>query len=287
MVNTDNTQAPALEMPSGTRLGFIGAGNMARSLIGGLRARGMDVNNIAASDPSSECLAAVQKLGVQTLTSNAELVAKSEVVVLAVKPQVMIEVVQGVAGALAARKPLLVSIAAGINCDSLLRWSGVSDLPIVRCMPNTPALLQCGATGLFANSNVDAKQRELAAALLEAVGLALWVEEESQLDAVTALSGSGPAYFFLLMEQMQRVGEQLGLPAEVASALTVQTALGAARMANESGSDVATLRANVTSPNGTTHAAIENFLHNDFARIVEEALLAAQQRSVAMARELG
>ncbi|MGB5324122.1 MAG: pyrroline-5-carboxylate reductase [Pseudomonadales bacterium] len=287
MASTANAQVEAAEIPASTRLGFIGAGNMARSLIGGLRARGMDAGNIAASDPSGDCLAAVKKLGVQALTSNIEVVAQSDVVVLAVKPQVMGEVVKGIAGALAQRRPLLVSIAAGIDCDALQRWSGVDDLPIVRCMPNTPALLQCGATGLFANRNVDEKQRELAMALLEAVGLALWVAEETQLDAVTALSGSGPAYFFLLMEQMQRVGEKLGLPADVASALTVQTALGAARMASESGSDVATLRANVTSPNGTTHAAIENFLQNDFARIVEEALRAAQQRSVAMARELG
>ncbi|MBT8139786.1 MAG: pyrroline-5-carboxylate reductase [Gammaproteobacteria bacterium] len=260
---------------------------MARSLIGGLCAQGVSPASIATSDLSPECLQAAAKFGVQTMSSNQDLVAQSDVVLLAVKPQVMAEVVQGVARQLAKRKPLLVSIAAGISCSSLLRWSAVPGLPIVRCMPNTPALLQCGATGLYASGDVSGRQRKLAEALLAAVGVALWVEKEGQLDAVTAVSGSGPAYFFLLMEHMQRVGEQLGLSKDVARELTVQTALGAARMAQEAGDDVATLRANVTSPNGTTHAAIESFMDNDFDKLVEQALSAAARRSIALAEELG
>lgn len=284
-MSADIKQAIAT-LPKGTKIGFVGAGNMARSLIGGLCARGVDPGSIAASDPSAQCLEAARQLGVATLTSNSELVNRSNVVVLAVKPQVMKTVLQDASDAVQDGRPLLVSIAAGITCASLEKWSGAEKPAVVRCMPNTPALLQCGATGLYANEHVSGEQRALAEALLSAVGIAVWVDREEQLDAVTALSGSGPAYFFLLMEQMQKIGEQMGLPADVARALTVQTALGAARMAGEGTQDVATLRANVTSPNGTTHAAIETFLQNGFEELVNKALGAAQKRSVELAGEL-
>ena len=271
---------------SNVRLGFIGAGNMARSLIGGLLKQGFDAQHIIASDPSAQCLQMVRDLGAQTAESNAALVASVDVVVLAVKPQVMADVLQPLAPLISQHKVLLVSIAAGINCASLSAWSSPT-APIVRCMPNTPALLQCGATGLYANARVSSQQRDLAQSILEAVGLAIWVDSEDQLDAVTALSGSGPAYFFLLMELMQANGEQLGLSAPMARALTLQTALGAAKMALDAEVDTATLRAQVTSPNGTTEAAIKSFQSNDFSKLVEQALNAAHQRSIDLAKELG
>jgi len=271
---------------SNVRLGFIGAGNMARSLIGGLLKQGFDAQHIIASDPSAQCLQMVRDLGAQTAENNAALVASVDVVVLAVKPQVMADVLQPLAPLISQHQVLLVSIAAGINCASLAAWSSLS-ASIVRCMPNTPALLQCGATGLYANAGVSSQQRDLAQSILEAVGLAIWVDSEDQLDAVTALSGSGPAYFFLLMELMQANGEQLGLSAPMARALTLQTALGAAKMALDAEVDTATLRAQVTSPNGTTEAAIKSFQSNDFSKLVEQALNAAHQRSIDLAKELG
>ena len=268
------------------KLGFVGAGNMARSLIGGLLKQGLSANHIMTSDPSAECQDAARALGVNVLPDNAALVAKADVLVLAVKPQVMKEVVVPLVGSLAKRKPLVISIAAGINSDAIKTWSGV-DLPIVRCMPNTPALVQLGATGLFANGFVSAEQKVLAQAMLEAVGIALWVEREEQLDAVTALSGSGPAYYFLLMELMQKSGEALGLSPEAASELTLQTALGAAKMAIESDVDAAELRRRVTSPNGTTQAAIESFQASGIESAVANALKAAHQRSIELSRQLG
>jgi pyrroline-5-carboxylate reductase len=267
------------------RIAFIGAGNMATSLIGGLIARGVPAENIKASEPAAEQRQRIaREHGIVVFEDNAAAVQGAEIVVLAVKPQVMKDVCLALAPALPA-EALIISIAAGIPCASLARWLG--DKAIVRCMPNTPALLHEGASGLYANARTSAAQRAQAETLLEAVGLALWLDEEAQIDAVTAVSGSGPAYFFLLMEAMTAAGERLGLSAETASLLARQTAFGAARMALVSDFEPAELRRRVTSPNGTTEAAIKAFQAGGFEALVDQALQAAAHRSAELAEQLG
>ncbi len=270
---------------SKTRIAFIGAGNMAASLIGGLRAKGLEAAQIRASDPGEETRARVSaEHGIETFADNAQAIDGADVVVLAVKPQAMKAVCEAIRPSL---KPdqLVVSIAAGITCASMNNWLGAQ--PIVRCMPNTPALVRQGASGLFATAEVSTEQRQQAQELLSAVGIALWLNEEQQLDAVTAVSGSGPAYFFLLIEAMTAAGVKLGLPADIAAQLTLQTALGAAHMAVSSDVDAAELRRRVTSPAGTTEAAIKSFQANGFEALVEKALGAAAHRSAEMAEQLG
>ena len=270
---------------SKTRIAFIGAGNMAASLIGGLRAKGLDAAQIRASDPGEETRARVSaEHGIEVFADNAQAIEGADVVVLAVKPQAMKTVCEAIRPSL---KPgqLVVSIAAGITCASMNNWLGAQ--PIVRCMPNTPALLRQGVSGLFATAEVSVEQRQQAQDLLSAVGIALWLNEEQQLDAVTAVSGSGPAYFFLLIEAMTAAGVKLGLPADIAARLTVQTALGAAHMAVASDVDAAELRRRVTSPAGTTEAAIKSFQADGFEALVEKALGAAAHRSAEMAEQLG
>ena len=270
---------------SKTRIAFIGAGNMAASLIGGLRAKGLEAAQIRASDPGAETRAKVAaEHGIAVFADNAEAVKDADVVVLAVKPQAMKTVCEAIRPSLKPNQ-LVVSIAAGITCASMDNWLGAQ--PIVRCMPNTPALLRQGVSGLFATAQVSAEQRQQAEELLSAVGIALWLDEEQQLDAVTALSGSGPAYFFLLIEAMTAAGMKLGLPADIAAQLTVQTALGAAHMAVVSDVDAAELRRRVTSPAGTTEAAIKSFQAGGFEALVEKALGAAAHRSAEMAEQLG
>ena len=270
---------------SNTRIAFIGAGNMATSLIGGLRAQGVDAALIRASDPGAEQRAKVAaEHGIELFADNAQAIEGAEVVLIAVKPQMMKAVCEALRPSL---KPgqLVVSIAAGITCASMNKWLG--EHPIVRCMPNTPALLRQGVSGLYATARVSSEQREQAGQLLSAVGIVLWLDDEKQLDAVTAVSGSGPAYFFLLIEAMTAAGEKLGLPRETAAQLTLQTALGAALMATGSDVDAAELRRRVTSPAGTTEAAIKSFQAGGFEALVETALTAAAHRSAEMAEQLG
>lgn len=270
---------------SKTRIAFIGAGNMAASLIGGLRAQGLEAQQIRASDPGEETRARISaEHGIETFADNGQAVAGADVVVLAVKPQAMKAVCEALRPSLAPNQ-VVVSIAAGITCASMTQWLGQQ--PIVRCMPNTPALLRQGVSGLYATAQVTEQQRQQAEALLSAVGIALWLDEEQQLDAVTAVSGSGPAYFFLLIEAMTAAGEKLGLPRETAAKLTLQTALGAAHMAVSSDVDAAELRRRVTSPAGTTEAAIKSFQVGGFEALVEKALGAAAHRSAEMAEQLG
>ncbi|NMZ28461.1 pyrroline-5-carboxylate reductase [Pseudomonas protegens] len=268
-----------------TRIAFIGAGNMAASLIGGLRAKGLEASQIRASDPGEQTRAKVAaEHGIQVFADNAEAIEGVDVIVLAVKPQAMKAVCQALRPSLKPQQ-LMVSIAAGITCSSMNSWLGAQ--PIVRCMPNTPALLRQGVSGLYATAEVSAQQRQQAEELLSAVGIALWLDQEQQLDAVTAVSGSGPAYFFLLIEAMTAAGEKLGLPRETAAQLTLQTALGAAHMAVSSDVDAAELRRRVTSPAGTTEAAIKSFQAGGFEALVEKALGAAAHRSAEMAEQLG
>ncbi|QQD18420.1 pyrroline-5-carboxylate reductase [Spongiibacter nanhainus] len=267
-------------------IGFIGGGNMAASIIGGLLASGVPGNHIRVGEPNAKSRDKLQALGdIQVGADNDAVISQSDIVVLAVKPQVMRSVLESLATPLRERRPLLISIAAGVTTGAMNDWLG-DNLAIVRCMPNTPALLQSGATGLFANAAVSDTQRQQAGAILEAVGLAVWVEKEVQLDAVTAVSGSGPAYFFLMMEAMQASGEKLGLDADTARQLTLQTALGAARMALEGDVDVAELRRRVTSPNGTTERAIGLFEQGGLRQLVEQALTGARDRADELAKEL-
>ncbi|MEE8058808.1 MAG: pyrroline-5-carboxylate reductase [Pseudomonadales bacterium] len=272
---------PTLSKPS---IAFIGAGNMANSIIGGLVAKGFAAGSIIASDPYPESLATLRKVAqVRTTDNNHDAIADADVVVLAVKPQVMKSILEDLAPAAQHHKPLFISIAAGIESRSLDKWLG-GKMAIVRCMPNTPALVQTSATALFANSLVSKQQRQLADQILHAVGIALWVSDEKQLDAVTAVSGSGPAYFFLVMEAMQAAGEQLGLSADVAKQLTLQTALGAAQMAIASDVDTAELRRRVTSPGGTTEEAIKVFEQEGLQELFNKALTACRDRSEELAK---
>lgn len=267
------------------RIAFIGAGNMAASLIGGLLAKGVQANNIHASEPDAGRRTQLeQDLGIRTHADNTAACSGTDIVVLAVKPQIMREVCQALAPALQPGQ-LVISIAAGITCASLQHW--LQHQAVVRCMPNTPALLQQGISGLYAAPAVTAGQRTLAGQVLDAVGESVWVDEEPLLDAVTAVSGSGPAYFFLLVEAMTDAGIKLGLPAATAAKLASRTALGAAQMACQSDVDVATLRARVTSPQGTTDAAIRSFEADGFRPMVDRALQAAADRSQELAKELG
>ncbi|MDM1708531.1 pyrroline-5-carboxylate reductase [Thiopseudomonas alkaliphila] len=265
------------------KIAFIGGGNMATSLIGGLVNNGWPAEHITVSDPSVEQLAHLQQtFGVRTSQDNAAAVAEAAVIVLAVKPQVM----QSVCLALAAQvqQQLIISIAAGIPCAAISQWLGSQT--VIRCMPNTPALIGAGISGLFATAAVSAEQQQLAETILQGAGQVSWLTEEAQIDAVTAVSGSGPAYFFLLVEAMIASGEQLGLSREVATQLAQQTALGAAKMLVQSPHDAATLRQQVTSPQGTTEAAINTFLDGGFMALAEQAITAAATRSQALAQQL-
>lgn len=267
------------------RLAFIGGGNMARSLIGGLVQKGCDPTRISVSDPSAEQLALLKtRFSVRTTANNLEASEGADVIVFAVKPQVLHAAAEGLVGQVRTRHPLIISIAAGVAEPDLRSWLG-GDAAIVRAMPNTPALLGAGAAGLYANRSVTPAQRAIAQALLEAVGTALWIEDESLMDAVTALSGSGPAYFFLLMELMEAAALELGLPADAVRSLTQQTAYGAARMALESGEAPATLRKQVTSPGGTTAAALAVFDDAKLKTVVQRALTAARDRGRELSKE--
>ncbi|MEE4301896.1 MAG: pyrroline-5-carboxylate reductase [Pseudomonadales bacterium] len=267
------------------RLAFVGGGNMARSIIGGLLDAGHPAEYIAVGEPNDDARERLAALGPLLLPEdNADVVAGADLVVLAVKPQVMREVVSPLAGPLEEAGSVVMSIAAGIECAMLERWLGPR--PIVRCMPNTPALVGAGATGLYATASVTDAGRRLAGAIMEAVGTVVWVEEEALLDAVIAVSGSGPAYYFLLMEKMVAAGVELGLEESTARALVLQTSLGAARMANESGVAPAELRRQVTSPGGTTAAAVAAFEDGAFGELVARAMGAAALRARELAREL-
>lgn len=271
---------------SNPTIAFIGAGNMAAALISGLIADGTSPEQLLACDPDETRLRQLaDTAGIRTQQDNEAAVREADVVVLAVKPQVLQQVARGISAAVRERRPLVISIAAGVRSDTLARWLG-GDIPLVRSMPNTPAMVQAGATALYATPGVSEMQREQAESVLRAVGLVQWIEDEALMDAVTALSGSGPAYFFLFMEAMERAGEKLGLPAETARLLTLQTALGAARMAIEAGEDPAELRRRVTSPGGTTEQAIASFENDDLAGLVERALTAARDRSIELSRLL-
>jgi pyrroline-5-carboxylate reductase len=269
------------------KLAFIGGGNMAAALISGLTKRGLPPDRLVVADPSKEQLERlVRDYAVPTAEDNASAVQGAEVVVLAVKPQQMRAVALGLAPHLIASRPLLISVAAGIPHASLARWFGAS-IPVIRTMPNRPALNGFGATGLYAPASVGAAYRALAENIMAAVSATVWVEHESQMDTVTAVSGSGPAYFFLFMEALEAAAHERGLPTEVAHRLTLETAFGAAQMARQSADSLATLREQVTSKGGTTAAALEVLNGAGLRAIVAHAVAAADRRSAELAAEFG
>ena len=262
----------------GSAIAFIGGGNMARSLIGGLVARGTAGSDLHVAEPNAELREALARdFGVQVHGDADGAARAAPVWLFAVKPQVLRSVAQGLAPLARESRPLAISIAAGITSVQLERWLG-GDAAVVRAMPNTPALLGAGATGLFANLRVSAERRNLAESLLASAGLTAWIPDESAMDAVTALSGSGPAYVFLLAEAMQAAGQAQGLQADTARALALQTIFGAARMLLESGEPAPVLRQRVTSPGGTTQAAIEALEAGGFRDLLGRAIAQATER---------
>lgn len=261
---------------------FIGGGNMAQALIGGLISRGLPPTRITVSDPVEKVRLLLAEKDVCVTDDNIAAIRDADIVLFAVKPQVLASVLKPLKGLFEGK--LVMSIVAGAEITTIATLLATDR--IVRVMPNTPALVQTGAHGLYATDAVDSKDRELASQVLAATGLTLWVNSEAQIDAVTAVSGSGPAYFFYMMESMIRAGKNLGLDEKVATALTLQTALGAAQMAITSSNTPAELRKNVTSPNGTTQAALEVFDRAQISQNIQAALAAAQKRSQELAQEL-
>jgi len=266
---------------------FIGGGNMARSLIGGLIGDGVKPQFITVAEPdASRREELTNHFGVNVLADNVAAVNESDIVIFAVKPQVMKTAVLALAEGLSERKPLLISIAAGIPNSSLESWAG-DDLAMIRAMPNTPALINAGITALFANSRVLPEQRDQAESILRAVGKVVWVEAETLMDTVTAVSGTGPAYFFYFMEALEQAAIEEGLDKETAHLLTLETALGAARLAIETMESPMELRDQVTSPGGTTEAAIQVLEHAGMSQILKFAVTEARKRSADLAISSG
>jgi pyrroline-5-carboxylate reductase len=277
---------PDSPFPIPGHIAFIGGGNMARSLIGGMIRNGASTHSIFVSEPSAALRNALaHEFNVAVHAGNEDAALNADVLVLAVKPQVIKTVCTGLRAVAQSHKPLVISIAAGIRIDQLQLWLG-DGIPIVRCMPNTPALIGAGATGLCANANVSATQRGFAKSILSAAGLTAWIDDEALMDTVTALSGSGPAYFFVLVEALEDAAVEQGLPRETARALAVQTCLGAGRMLTEDGAAPEELRRRVTSPEGTTAAALESFASNGFADVVARAVAAATARGRELSAQL-
>ncbi len=269
---------PESRIPDPGSIAFVGGGNMARSLIGALVQRGTRAASIAVAEPNADLRATLHRdFGVAVHESASAAAGQAATIVLAVKPQVLKTVCTELAATVAEARPLLISIAAGIRIDQLRGWLG-ADLPIVRAMPNTPALIGAGATGLIANAATSAEQRAAAETILGAAGLCEWIASEALLDVVTALSGSGPAYFFLLVEALEDAAVDQGLPRAVARRLAAQTCLGAGRMLVEDGEAPALLRERVTSPGGTTAAALDAFAQGGLRELVAAAVAAATRR---------
>ena len=265
---------------------FIGGGNMGQALVTGLLDSGWLADNIAIvdNDPSL-----IEKLN-QTFsdchvyTQSEAALNLADVVVLAIKPQSMQSACEQIAAQCQIKRPLIISIAAGVLIDSIDHWLG-GELPIIRCMPNTPALVQAGVTGIYANNEVTDVQRTLAFEVLSSVGTALWIETEALLDAVTAVSGSGPAYFFYLIEAMMAAGQSLGLNKEQSRILTVATASGAAKLISKSGQSAKELRLAVTSKGGTTEAAINTLQQHDMEKIIQTAIENAAKKAQQLAAD--
>ena len=271
---------------SNSKITFIGGGNMARSLIGGLVATGMSNKDISVSEPKANLREKLTKdFGVNALEENASAVTGANVIVLAVKPQILQEVVTPLGALVAEARPLLISVAAGVTCSSIERWVG-GNPALIRVMPNTPALIGAGISALYANNNVSDGQGTLAEKIMAAVGKTVWIKEETLMDAVTAVSGSGPAYFFYVMQAIHDAAVREGLDAETARLLSLETALGAARLAVESTEEPGSLQKQVTSPGGTTEAAIKVFDDAGVRDTLRQAVSAARARGGELAKLL-
>lgn len=265
-------------------IAFIGAGNMGASLISGLIANGFSEDKLWVSDPVARVLNALSQQGnIHTTTDNKLAVNQADVVVLALKPQHLPAVAKELASTIQDKRVLVISIAAGIRDAQLRQWLG-EQTPIVRCMPNMPALVRCGASGLYANGQVSSAQKGQAEFIMRAVGVVQWLDRETDLDTVTAVSGSGPAYFFLMMEALEQAAVKEGLSRETAHLLITQTALGTAHMAMQSTLGIAQLRAQVTSKGGTTEAALDVLTSAKFSELLASAIAAAKQRANELAR---
>ena len=259
---------------------FIGSGNIASSMIGGLIANGMDTQQLIAADPDkAQQQLIAEKYGIRVLDVNCEAAKKTDVIIFAVKPQLMQKVVKEISEKINVENRLILSVAAGVKLESIENWLGQSS-SVVRVMPNMPALIQAGASALYANTQVQEKQKNIAETIMRSVGTAIWLSSEEQLDTVTALSGSGPAYFFYFMELIENRGIEMGLNKEDARLLTVETALGAAKMALLSSFNLRTLREQVTSPGGTTEQALNIFVKGKLDELVNNAMDAAKERSI-------
>ena len=268
-------------------VGFIGAGNMARSLTGGLLKNGWKKDQIILSDPEPAQRQAIETvLGIKAFADNNEVAARADLLVLAVKPQILAEVTKSLASTVQKKKPLIITIAAGVRIEDIDRWLG-GGLAIVRAMPNTAALIGSGASGLYANDRVNNDMRNQAESILRAVGVTVWLEDEYLMDVVTALSGSGPAYFFLVMEALEQAAIESGLDPKQARLLTLETAFGAAKMALEGHEEPAQLRRRVTSPGGTTEQAVKVLEEGGLRRLFKNAVQAAGDRARAIADMFG
>ncbi|MGJ8663944.1 MAG: pyrroline-5-carboxylate reductase [Marinicella sp.] len=267
------------------RIRFVGAGNMAASLMGGLLQKGITASQMTASDPGKNQRDYIEKqFQILTYDDNNTHFGMPDIVIIAVKPQIMKRVLVDVAPSIRRTNPLVISVAAGITTSQISQWLS-ADMAVVRTMPNTPALIGQGAIGMFANTTVSNDQARLTEQIMDAVGTSVWVKDEKQIDAVTALSGSGPAYFFMFMEYLQQAGENLGLTAADAALLAKKTAIGSALLAERSPETLQQLKDRVTSPNGTTAAALDSFAANHIEDVIEQALTAANDRSVELSKE--
>ena len=261
------------------RVAFIGSGNIASSMIGGLIANGMEPRQLVAADPdSTQQQLIAKKYGIRVFDANHDAAKDADVIVFAVKPQQMQKVVQEISENINIKNKLILSVVAGIKLQSIESWLGQPS-SVIRVMPNMPALIQAGSSALYANTHVQEKQKNTAETIMRSVGTAIWLNSEDQLDTVTALSGSGPAYFFYFMELIESRAIEMGLDKEDAHLLTIETALGAARLALESNEGPGELREQVTSPRGTTEAAIAMLDSENASKIFEQAVSAAGDRS--------
>ena len=266
------------------KVAFVGGGNMARALVGGMLGAGYEPTHILISDPVAETRDHLAKEFPGTLVSenNTDAVAEAECIVLAVKPQILSKVCKPIAAAVQATRPLIISIAAGVRSDDIDAWLG-GGLSVVRVMPNQPALLRLGISGLYANERTSEEQRRAASNIVSTTGPVISVATEQDIDTVTAVSGTGPAYFYLLVDMLVKVAEQMGLDHESALALVLETARGAGEMAEQSGETMDTLIARVRSPGGTTAAAFDYLDGTDFRDIFTAAVTAARDRATDLA----
>jgi len=264
---------------------FIGCGNMGSSLIGGLIANGYSSSDLTGIEPDDgQRLKIATEFNIQTHAEINDAINEAAVIVLAVKPQMLHTALTALRNSLKDSLPLIISIVAGARTETIVGRLN-NHFPVIRVMPNTPSLIQSGVAALYANEETTAAQRKFATQIMQAVGIGIWLDDESLLDAVTAVSGSGPAYFFLIVELLEKIAVEMGLEPGHAHILTVETALGAAKMLKETGADATTLRRQVTSPGGTTEQALKVFHENGLEQLLRDALKACHQRSIELAEQ--